>query len=231
MTALDRRTVLHAAAGATALGILSACAGSDGEGGGTASTPTESSTSTATSTQRAPSGRAGGALLVYFSRAGENYFYGDRIDLEVGNTAVVAGIIADLADVDAHEITAVDPYPDDYEATVRRNAQEQGDDARPAIAGSLPDLAGYDTVILGSGVWNVQAPMIMRTFIESVDLRGRTVLPLVTYAVSGMGRVADDYRELLPASTVGEGLAIRGEEAADSRSEVENWLRRVGLLD
>ena len=72
--------------------------------------------------------------------------------------------------------------------------------------------------------------MIMRTFIESVDLGGRTVLPLVTYAVSGMGRVADDYSQLLPGSTIGEGLAVRGEEAADSRSEVEAWLRRVGLL-
>ena len=84
--------------------------------------------------------------------------------------------------------------------------------------------------MLGSGVWNVQAPMIMRTFIESVDLAGRTVLPFVTFAVSGMGRVTDDYRQLLPDSTIGEGLAVRGEEAADARPEVEDWLRRVGLL-
>ena len=33
-------------------------------------------------------------LLAYFSRAGENYYYGDRIDLEVGNTEVVANMIA-----------------------------------------------------------------------------------------------------------------------------------------
>lgn len=108
--------------------------------------------------------------------------------------------------------------------------QEQDAGARPEIAGSLPDLAGYDTVMLGSGVWNVLAPMIMRTFIQSVDLRGRTVLPLVTYAVTGMGRVAEDYRTLLPESVIGEGLAVRGEEAADSRPEIEAWLRRVGLL-
>ena len=143
----------------------------------------------------------------------------------------MAGIIADLVDVDLHEITAADPYPHDYEATVRRKVEEQDAGARPAMAGSLPDPAGYDTVMLGSGVWNVQAPMIMRTFIDSVDLRGRTVLPLVTYAVSGIGRVADDYRTLLPASTVGEGLAVRGEDSAESRPVVEPWLRRVGLLD
>ena len=191
MSAPDRRAVLHGGAGATALALLSACAGSDGAGG-TPSTSAESSTST--SAEPARPGDRVRTLLVYFSRAGENYHYGDRIDLEVGNTAVVAGIISDLTDVDVYEITAADPYPDDYEATVRRNVQEQEADARPAIAGSRPDLAGYDTVMLGSGVWNVQAPMIMRTFIESVDLAGRTVLPFVTYAVSGMGRVTDDYR-------------------------------------
>ena len=114
---------------------------------------------------------------------------------------------------------------------MRRNVQEQQADARPEIAGSLPDLAGYDTVMLGSGVWNVQAPMIMHTFVDSADLAGRTVLPFVTYAVSGMGRVADDYRRLLPDSRIGEGLAVRGEEAADARPEVEGWLRRAGLLD
>ena len=29
-------------------------------------------------------------LLAYFSRAGENYYYGGRRDLEVGNTEVLA---------------------------------------------------------------------------------------------------------------------------------------------
>ena len=46
-----------------------------------------------------------------------------------------------------------------------------------------------------------------------------------------MGRVADDYRRFLPDSTIGEGLAVRGEEAADARPQVEDWLRHVGVLD
>ena len=168
-------------------------------------------------------------LLVYFSRPGENYFYGGRTDLEVGNTKVVAGMIRDLVGVDEYEILAADPYPDDYAATVRRNVDEENDDARPEIDGNLPDLAAYDTVLLGSPVWNVQAPMIMRTFVESVDLAGKTVHPFVTYAVSGMGRVRDDYVALLPNSTVTEGLAVQGETVADARADVEVWLRSIGL--
>ncbi|WP_230592559.1 hypothetical protein [Rhodococcoides fascians] len=34
-------------------------------------------------------------LLAYFWRSGENYYYGDRIELETGNTQVLAGMIAD----------------------------------------------------------------------------------------------------------------------------------------
>ena len=36
------------------------------------------------------------ALLAFFSRAGENYHYGGRTHLEVGNTEVAAAMNADL---------------------------------------------------------------------------------------------------------------------------------------
>jgi flavodoxin len=170
-------------------------------------------------------------LLAYFSRAGENYYYyGGRTTLAVGNTEVLAGIISSLVAVDVHRIQAADPYPVSYDATVDRNVREQNAEARPAITGTLPDVAAYDTVLLGSGIWNVRPPMIMRTFVESVDLTGKTILPFVTYAVSGLGATVNDYTRLCPRSTIGEGLAVRGEEVSDARGDAEAWLRRTGLL-
>jgi flavodoxin len=118
-------------------------------------------------------------LVACFSRAGENYYYGDRINLEVGNTEVVANMIASTLSADVYRINAADPYPASYDATVERNVREQDSDARPAIAGGLPAVETYDTVLLGSPIWNVRPPMIMRTFIDSVDLRGKTILPFV----------------------------------------------------
>jgi flavodoxin len=169
-------------------------------------------------------------LVVYFSRAGENYYYGDRINLDVGNTEVVATTIASALAADVYRIEAADPYPTDYDATVERNKREQEQDARPAIANSLPALAEYDTVLLGSPIWNVRPPMIMRTFIEGVDLRGKMIFPFVTFAVSGMGDTVADYTRLCPNSTIGEGLAIQGEEARNSRTDIEGWLKGTGLL-
>jgi flavodoxin len=169
-------------------------------------------------------------LLAYFSRAGENYYYGDRTTLGIGKTQVVAELISSVISVDVFRIEAQNPYPDSYDATVARNVAEQNSEARPAIAGVIPSVAGYQTVLLGSGIWNVQPPMIMRTFVESVDLSGTTIFPFVTYAVSGLGRTIDDYTRLCPGSTIGEGLAIRGEEAQDALDTVNAWLRTIDLL-
>ena len=107
--------------------------------------------------------------------------------------------------------------------TVERNVREQDDDARPRIANPLASIEEYDTVLLGSPIWNVRAPMIMTTFVESYDFTGRTVHPVVTYAVSGLGRTERDYAASCPGARMGLGLAVRGEEVASSGPAVERW--------
>jgi flavodoxin len=172
---------------------------------------------------------AGRVLLAYFSRAGENYYYGGRRDLDVGNTERLAQMIADLTEVDLHRIDAADPYPDDYDATVARNVTEQNDNTRPGIANPLNSIEAYSTVLLASPIWNVRAPMIMSTFTDAYDFTGKTVLPVVTYAVSGLGSVARDHATACPGARIGEGLAVRGEEVAQQRSQVTTWLQNAGL--
>ena len=223
---MNRRTLLQSSFAVGAGALLAACgapaASSSGSSGTVTAQPGDTPEPTA-----APGSRV---LMAYFSRAGENYFNGGRTVLQVGNTAVVADMISSTVAVDVFRIEAADPYPDSYDATVERNVREQNAEARPAIAGSLPAVGGYDAVLLGSGIWNVRPPMIMRTFVESVDLSGKTIFPFVTYAVSGLGRTIDDYTRLCPRSTIGEGLAVRGEQAGDARADVEAWLRKIGLV-
>ncbi|MBX7435207.1 NAD(P)H-dependent oxidoreductase [Mycobacterium sp. Y57] len=170
-----------------------------------------------------------GVLLAYFSRPGENYFNGGRIDLDVGNTEVLAKLIAATVPVTTYRIEAADPYPHSYDETVARNVDEQQRNARPAIANPLPELTGYHTVLLGSPIWNVRPPMIMSTFIDGVDLAGKTVHPFVTYAVSGLGSTVADYTTLAPRATLGQALAIRGEEAGNARDRVRAWLEQISL--
>jgi hypothetical protein len=48
--------------------------------------------------------------------------------------------------------------------------------------------------------------------------------------MSGLGTTERDYAATCPGAALGEGLAVRGEQAAAAGPAVESWLRRIGLL-
>lgn len=225
MSAPTRRSLLAA----TGLLALAACTRQDADETSAPNSPENGEPTMESSTEQTAPSRT---LLIWFSRNGENYWEGGRRDLEVGNTERLVRLIAERIEVQGYEVVPADPYPEAYDPTVERNVREQNVDARPAIAGELPDAQDFNIVLIGSPVWNVRAPMILSTLVESLDLTGLRVLPFVTYAVSGMAGIDRDYREALPDSEVANGLAIRGEdiEAEDTVAEVEVWLRDNGLL-
>jgi flavodoxin len=142
---------------------------------------------------------------------------------------VLADMIAERLRCDVHRIRAAEPYSDDYDETVTRNVREQAADARPAIANALPSIGSYDVVLLASPLWNVRPPMIMRTFAERYDFTGKTVLPMTTYAVSGLGTAADEYADACEGATIGRGLTVRGERVRDAGDDIDSWLRRIRL--
>jgi flavodoxin len=219
---LDRSTLLrHAVVGATGLllgGTLTGC--------GEASTLPDG---------REEDARDGAAvrrkvLIAYFSRAGENYYYGGRRDLKIGNTQVLATMIRRHIAADVYRIRAANPYPHDYEATVARNVREQNADARPPIANPLKSIDDYDVILLGSPIWNVRPPMIMSAFAESFDFSGKTIHPFVTYAVSDLGTTMETYRALSTGARISAGLAVRGETVRQGDPQVRAWLRRINVL-
>ena len=59
---------------------------------------------------------------------------------------------------------------------------------------------------------------------------GKTIFPVTTHAMSGLGTTERDYARSCPGATIGEGLAVRGEEVRDAGPDLESWLRRTGLL-
>jgi hypothetical protein len=72
--------------------------------------------------------------------------------------------------------------------------------------------------------------MLMSTFVEGFDFKGKTIFPFTTYAMSGLGTTVRDYTAACPGATIGEGLAVRGEEVLGAGAAVEAWLRRIKLL-
>lgn len=169
---------------------------------------------------------AGGkALVAYFSRAGENYGNGGTEVLEVGHTKVMAGYVVDAIGADEYEIVPAEAYPEGYDECCDVAAEEQRNDARPAIAEALPDVSAYDVVFLGCPIWWGDEPMIVRTFVEGVDLSGKTVVPFTTHGGSGLGRVPANLQGAIPGAAFLDGLAVAGTEVDDAREEVAEWAK------
>lgn len=164
-------------------------------------------------------------LVVYFSRAGENYAVGV---INKGNTAIVAELIAEQTGGDLFEIVPVTPYPSDYEEMKDVATQEQNSNARPAIADTVENWDDYDVVFLGYPIWYGDMPMIVYNFLESYDFSGKTVIPFNTHEGSGQSGTQSRIEAAIPTATVLNGIAIRGaiaqNDTASAKSAVERWI-------
>lgn len=171
--------------------------------------------------------QAGKILIVYFSRTGYNY---PNQWLEIGHTARVAGYIAELTGGERFEIVPVVPYPDNYQETVTIAREEYDNNARPAIKYEIENIDEYDTIFIGGPLWHGAMPMIIRTFYESYNLSGKTLVPFTTHAGSGLGDSERLARSYYPDNTILNGLAVQGTNSPNARGEVETWLRRIGII-
>ena len=162
-----------------------------------------------------PASRNDGTIVVYFSCT--------------GNTRPVAEFIEEELDADIYEIEAKVPYTEDdirYYTDCRADREQNDPSARPEIAGELPDLSGYGVVYLGYPIWHGQAPRIISTFLESVDLSGKTVIPFCTSGSSPIGSSAEDLHALTPGA---EWLDGKRFEIGASREDVVRWLETVNV--
>ena len=183
-------------------------------------------------------------LVAYLSRAGENYNVGTVKEgsasaayagyIEKGNTAILAEVIAEATGGDLFAISTVTPYPDDY-ATMLQVAQEEiNTDARPQLAGTVENMDDYDIIFIGYPIWHGRMPQVIYTFLESYDLTGKTVVPFNTHEGSGQSGTQQVIVNVLPGSTVLQGLAVRGKTAQEDPEQtqalVNEWLEGLGML-
>ena len=88
-------------------------------------------------------------LVVFYSRADENYFSGSYRYVSVGNTEKVANMIAETAGADLFKIEQKVPYAADYDTCISQAKKDLQAKARPELV-SMPDsLEGYDEIYLG----------------------------------------------------------------------------------
>lgn len=146
-----------------------------------------------------------------------------------GNTLALAEAIQTRTNLDLVRIEPAAPYPDDYNEMLAFGQRERDEDARPALADSVPSLAGYDTVYLGFPVWWGHIPQIIRTLADRGDLAGKTIAPFCTSGSSSISTSVADLRELCPDATVLEGLTVTESGLSTMDTRAEEWLASLGL--
>ena len=225
---MDRRAFVLAA-GAAGASLLAGC-GKKSEEEAPVVELVEESTETAQSEPQVEEAQpeadtppANKVLVIFYSRADENYADGATEVLEVGHTKVMAGYIAEATGADQYEIVPAEAYPFSYDECVNVANEELAADARPALAGDMPDVSPYNLVFFGCPVWLGCEPMVVRTFLEAVSLSGKTIVPFTTHGGSGLASVPANLQASISAATFLDGKAIAGTAVDGARDEVMQW--------
>ncbi|MCJ7835190.1 flavodoxin [Cuneatibacter sp. NSJ-177] len=156
------------------------------------------------------------ALVVYFSTT--------------GNTKSVAEALAKMQDADLYEIVPEQPYTDEdlnyNDSSSRATAEQNDENARPAISGGIDHMDDYDVVYVGFPIWWGDMPRILLTFFDTYDFSGKMIVPFCTSGSSGISQAVSSIGELEPSATVAEGLRA---STSNPEEELTKWLTEIGL--
>lgn len=146
-----------------------------------------------------------------------------------GTTKRMAQQIAEQTKGTLFEIVPVNPYPKEYTPCTEVALKDRDTDARPAIKNKVENFESYDIIFIGCPVWWHTAPMIINTFTESYDMKGKTVVPFCTYASTYRDETLQKIVLLTPDSNHLYGLGLTSSGLNNSNS-VSEWLKEIKVV-
>ena len=159
------------------------------------------------------------SLIIYFSRADENYSVGY---VEKGNTEIVAEYVRDIVGADMFKVEPLVPYAKDYNTCIQEAKQRIGN---APIKEKINDISSYEVIYIMTPIyWGTYAPEL-ETALENLDFTGKTIRIVTTHEGSGLANVPNDIKRVCVGANVDDNaLAIRGSRVNSSKSIIENWL-------
>ena len=131
-----------------------------------------------------------------------------------GVTAKVAENLADAIGADIFEIQPEVPYT------------KADLNSRPAIAAKRDNMDEYDSIFVGFPIWWYVAPTIINTFLESYNLKGKTIIPFATSGGSGMGKTNEKLAPSCPGAKLLHGKVF---SAYSSKADLSAWVETLNL--
>ena len=158
-------------------------------------------------------------LIIYFSRADENYAVGY---IDKGNTEIVAEFVQELTGSDLFKVEPTVPYAKDFATCCKEAEQRVG---HAPIKEKLTDISAYDTVFVMSPIYGGTYAPEMETALSGLDYTGKTVRVVCTHEGSGLANMPSDVKRMCKGANVDmKGLAIKGSQAKNAKQKVADWL-------
>ncbi|SNU08183.1 Flavodoxin [Lachnospiraceae bacterium] len=149
------------------------------------------------------------SLVVYFSHS--------------GTTKKVAKILANEAGADIIELCEKKAYTQNYNKLLKVAEKEQKLDARPEIVTQIKNINQYDTIYIGYPIWWGKEPMVIRTFLQKYNWKGKKLIPFCTSGGSGIEGSIPGIKKYAKKATV-----LTGKDLSDmSRTEISNWVKSI----
>ena len=168
------------------------------------------------------------SLIIYFSRAGNNYVNGQIVNLKTGNTEVIAKKIAEIINSKLYKIEPIVEYSKDYSECLEETINDKRRNARPELKHYLKDIKQYDVIFLGYPNYWESLPMPIITFLERYDFKNKIIKPFCTHEGGEFGNSIDQIKKICKGANVKQGLAILGIECLNIKkvlSKLEKWIK------
>lgn len=160
------------------------------------------------------------SLIIYFSRADENYAVGY---VDKGNTEIVAEYIKELTGADIFKVESAIPYAKDYDTCIKE-AQDRINTHNAPIVSKISSIAEYDTIYIGSPIYCSYMPEELATAIKDLDWNGKNIKLFTTHEGSGLGSIPSQIKEICKGATLVDTIAIQGSQAKNSKARLEEWV-------
>ena len=143
-----------------------------------------------------------------------------------GNTEQGAQLMAEALGADLFTIEMEQPYRGNIYDVSQRDLNQ---DARPALASHVADMAQYDVVLVGYPTWWGTMPMPMFTFLNEYDFSGKTLLPFSSHGSTRFGDSISDFSKQVPGAYVGQAFEYYYSGGSELEDEITAWLKESGL--
>ena len=129
------------------------------------------------------------SLIIYFSRADENYNVGY---IEKGNTEILAEFIRDYTNADIFKVEPEVPYSKDYYTCIEEAKKRVGN---APIKEKIGDITPYEIIYIMTPIyWGTYAPEL-ETALKEIDFTGKTIRIVTTHEGSGLANVPTDIKK------------------------------------